>query len=340
MQDLNLIENQLEPQPALSRENLNVRHSQAVNGVLPAYVEAVRPQNRETVIPSLLTNAEILFKNKETELGFALLLKALTIDSTHAQTIKKLGGLQMAQRKYSLAEKSYEALIKSDYGFETLARLAEVYYLQGKDNQAAERYEEAISVLMSDFEDTGILFDVYKNLGNIMCRLGDFQAAEENYFRAFSLNSNSDILLVNLGTLDFQRGELSSSLDKFRQALAINPRNDKAWVGLAIVHEKMGDLSLAVANVENAVEICPHNRTAVHILANWSVRDRRYSVAIEALEEYLSLVEQDEEMSLVLIHLFCLNQEYSLARIEIERVLLWNPKNEEVIKLSMELAGS
>ncbi len=335
MQDLNRTENQFEPQPGAGRINVNVNNQVAQ----PPYIETPRRQGRDTVIPSLLTNADILIKNKESELGFALILKALTIDSTHAQAIKKLGGLQMAQRKYSLAEKSFEVLLKSDYGFDTLARLAEVYYLQGKDSQAAERYEEAISVLMSDVENTKLLFDVYKNLGNIQCRLGDFQAAEENYFRAFSLNSSSDVLLVNLGTLDFQRGELNSSLDKFRQALSLNSRNDKAWVGLAIVHDKMGDLALAVANVENAVEISPDNRTAVHILSNWAVRDRRYSVAIEALQEYLSLVEQDEEMSLVLIHLFCLTQEYFLAKIEIERVLLWNPMNEEVIKLSMELAG-
>ena len=304
------------------------------------YLEPAKFSIKDTKIPSLLTNADLLIRNRETELGFLLILQALRIDSYHSQAVKRLGDLKLTQKRYAEAQRSFEVLLKNEYGFENLARLAEVLYLQGKDSQAAEKYEEAISVLINEAQESKLLFNIYKNLGNIQCRLGDFQAAEENYFRAFSIDSKSDVLLVNLGTLEFQRGELSTALEKFRAALMLNPRNDRAWVGLAIVHDKMGDFGLAVANLENAVEIAPDNRTAVHILANWAVRDRRYATAIEGLEEYLAQVEQDEEMSLVLIHLFCLNQDYELAKLEIERVLLWNPKNDEVVKLGQELASA
>ncbi len=314
----------------------------AVEAVSPAYVEQPHASAVKSLggskISILLANADLLLGHGETELGFTLIRQALSIDSHHALALKKLGQFHMKQKRYAQAEVAFEALLKSDYSFENLASLAESYYLQNKDEKASAKYDEAFSHLVTDMENPQILFEAFKNLGNIHCRAGDFQAAQENYFKAFALNSKSDMLLVNLGTLDFQQGELSSSLEKFRQALTVNPRNDRAWVGLAVVHDKMGDSALAMANVENAVEIAPTNRTAVHILSNWAVRDLRYATAIEVLQEYLGQVEQDEEMSLVLIHLFCLTQQFEMARIEIERVLLWNPGHPEVLRLSQELA--
>jgi tetratricopeptide (TPR) repeat protein len=318
-----------------------VQSQSRAESICPAYIE--QPY-RPSVVPvgasqisALLANADILIRNRESELGFTLIRQALTVDSHHALALKKLGQFHMSKKRYAQAEIAFEEVLKADYSFENLAQLAEACYLQNKDEKAAVKYEEAFSIIVTGMENPQILFEAFKNLGNIQCRAGDFQAAQENYFKAFALNPKSDMLLVNLGTLDFQQSELSSSLEKFRQALAVNPRNDRAWVGLAVVHDKMGDSALAMANIENAVEIAPSNRTAVHILSNWAVRDLRYSTAIEVLQEYLGQVEQDEEMSLVLIHLFCLTQQFDLARFEVERVLLWNPEHPEVLRLSKEL---
>jgi tetratricopeptide (TPR) repeat protein len=137
--------------------------------------------------------------------------------------------------------------------------------------------------------------------------------------------------------LEVQRQDFDKSLYCFRQAVEVNKKNDKAWVGLAMVHAQFGDHELAWANLETAIDINPSNRTAVHLLANWGLRDRRLGQSIEVLENYLSQVEFDEDLSLVLINLYCSSSQITEARLECERVLLWNPENKDVANLKEQL---
>lgn len=288
-------------------------------------------------IAVLLTNAEILMTHGENGLAGGLIRQALALDSHHAGALKKLARCIGDKGNLSLRQKVYEALNKSDYCFEHVAGLGHIYYLQNRDQDALQKYQEALSIITETSEG---LFEVYKNLGNIMVRESDFAGAEEFYNKAFELDNQNDVLLVNLGTLDIQRKDFDQALERFRRALEINAKNDKAWVGLAMVHNHMGDVVLAKANLENAIDAQPTNRTAVHMFANWCVRDLNYSGGVEVLQNYLSKVESDEELSLVLIHLLCLTNRNDLALLESERVLLWNPKNGEIQKIEQSLRQS
>lgn len=288
-------------------------------------------------IAVLLTNAEVLISHGETGLAGGLIRQALSLDSHHAGALKKFARVLGETGNLALREKVYSALVKSEYCFESVAGLAHVYYFQNRDADALHKYQEALSIVT---EHSAGLFDVYKNLGNIMVREGDFSGAEEFYNKAFELSADNDVVLVNLGTLDIQRKDFDQALGRFRKALEVNPKNDKAWVGLALVHNQMGDSVLAKANLENAIDAQPTNRTAVHMFANWCSRDLNYAAGIEMLQNYLSRVESDEELSLVLIHLLCLTNRNDLALLESERVLLWNPENTEILKIEQSLRQS
>lgn len=299
-----------------------------------AYIETAKPTTKKSNIPELLANAEILFAHGEQQLATALLREILIENSYHPEALKKLARIEIKKKNWEIVIKMYQAIIKSDYNFENVAELAHAHYNLSQDMMALEKYEEALEIV---FESCDGLFDVYKNMGNIYVKLNDFHSAEESYFKAISINKNSDTLFVNLGTLAIQKEDYNQAQEKFRYALGINPQNDKAWVGLAIVHEKVGDQQLAMANIENALDLNPINKTAVHICAHWATRTNNYELAVASLQNYLSRVEKDEEISLILIHVFCLMQKYHLAMLEIERVLLWNPQQEAVNKLLLEI---
>jgi Tfp pilus assembly protein PilF len=170
-----------------------------------------------------------------------------------------------------------------------------------------------------------------------LVRQGDFEGAEDYYNKAYTLNPDSDTLLVNFGTLEVQRQDYDKSLYCFRQAVEVNKRNDKAWVGLAMVHAQFGDQELAWANLETALDINPKNRTAVHLLANWGLRDGRFAQSVSVLQSYLGEVDFDEDLSLVLINFYCSGSQIDEALLECERVLLWNPENQEVSDLKAKL---
>ena len=214
--------------------------------------------------------------------------------------------------------------------------------------KARDAYEMALSAVT---EEDPELFEVYKNLGNIFMRENDFDAAEEFYNKAFTLNGSSSVLQVNLGTLALQKADTQTALEKFRGALEIDAKNDKAWVGLGMVHNDMGDFVLARANIENAIDINPLNRTAVQLAATWGLRDHDLGFAVEALQNYVSQYigkpdfKQefqfcDEEMSLLLVHLMCLRNQFSEAGMEVERLLLWNPKSTKLQAVEEEIKNA
>lgn len=308
---------------------------------------SVQPELHETKKPLLsparaehgtsnatcLMNADVLIRNNEMNLAAHLIRQVLHRDSFHPEALKRLLKT-IDEKNFSEREKILNALLKKDFNFENLVELGHCYYYQGQDALATSTYHKALGVVTE--ADHG-LFEVHKNLGNLACKIGDFDAAEESFHKAFELNSQSDTLQINLGTLAIQKSDFNLALEKFRQALELNPNNDKAWVGLAMVHNQMGDFVLALANLENAIELNPGNRTAVHVFAQWSLRDQCTDAAIPYLEEYLATVECDEEISLILIHFHCLKSRWVEAQFEVERVLLWNPKSIEMQKVEKEI---
>lgn len=310
--------------------------------------EALRDFDRETEIAKVKNNAEILeedvallvanarllIKHREFSLALNLLRTASNRHSKNTTILGMLAECLERTQRFDEALKVRTASVKVLCSFELVHKLATLYYKLGQDEEALSSYFESLSLLT---EEDDALFEIYKNMGNIMVRQGDFEGAEEYYNKAYTLNPSSDTLLVNFGTLEVQRQDYDKSLYCFRQAVEANPKNDKAWVGLAMVHFQFGDHELAWANLESAVDINPANRTAVLLLANWGVRDHREAQSIEVLQSYLSRVEFDEEMSLALINLYCSNSQIAEAKLECERVLLWNPENQEVASLREKL---
>lgn len=288
-------------------------------------------------IQKFLVNARLLTKHREYSLALNLLRQASNYDSKNPQTLTMLAQVLEKTGRVEEALIAQKALLKVDYGFNSLFGFATSLYKMGRDQEALDKYYEALSVLTEENEN---LFELYKNMGNIFVRQGDFDGAEEYYNKAYTVNTQSDVLLVNFGTLEVQRNDFDKSLYCFRKAVEINPENDKAWVGLAMVHNQFGDVDLAWANLESALDINPKNRTAVHLAANWGLRDSRAHKAIDSLEAYLGTVEEDEDMSLVLINLFCSTNQMDKALLEIERVLLWNPDHKEVRDLKKKITYS
>ncbi|MGE5085311.1 MAG: tetratricopeptide repeat protein [Bacillota bacterium] len=343
---MQMLENQIVQKSSEStEENLSVESFNESSGRIyfdpqqaieefEAESQSEKSSSQDPRIQKFLANARLLTKHREYSLALNLLRQASNYDSKNPVTLSMLAQVLEKTGRIDEALIAQKALLKVDYGFHSLFGFATSLYKMGRDQEALDKYYEALSVLTEENES---LFELYKNMGNIFVRQGDFDGAEEYYNKAYTVNTKSDVLLVNFGTLEVQRNDFDKSLYCFRKAVEINPENDKAWVGLAMVHNQFGDVDLAWANLEAALDINPKNRTAAHLAANWGLRDGRVHKAIESLEAYLGTVEEDEDMSLVLINLFCSTNQMDKALLEIERVLLWNPDHKEVRDLKKKI---
>lgn len=287
------------------------------NEALPAVPDA--PE----IIAALMQNALILIGHREYLPAMNLLRNILMRSPNHPDGLALLGSCLKETGKHDEALRCALALVERRPNAAGYALLADVYYLMERDHEAMEAYHEA---LKSMGETGPRLFDVFKNLGNIHVRCGDFDAAEECYNKAYLLDNHSDALMVNYGTLEIQRENFATAVERFRQAVDLNPNNDRGWVGLALVHREMGDFELSRANIERALDINPCNKTALHLLVEWNAVDRDLSGSVCRLQDYLERRGEDAEMSFLLAKILTHLHRLGEAIIELERALALDPE--------------
>lgn len=279
-------------------------------------------------------NTKTLIQHNELDQALVLSTQALKIQSSHELTLKLLVEIFQLKKNVNDEVKILHALLSVSPKFEYYAQLGHAYYRQESFDFAENFY---ILSLTKNIHDEPHLFEVYKNLGNILVMKKDYEGAEENYHKAFTINSNSDQLFVNLGTLEIQKNQYDAAKEKFKRALTLNPKNTGAWTGLAMIYNEMSDFELAKANVLKVIDIDKGQRVAVHLAAQWFYRDGDLQKTEKILKDYLTTCDLDVEMSLVLIHVLTKVEKYQDALLEVERLLLWEPSRKEFYEIEQEL---
>ncbi len=219
---------------------------------------------------------------------------------------------------------------KNSLPVDTLNEQAKNYFVQGNFKAASEVYNQILTTFHYDLE---VLFETYKNLGNIALSTSDFEGAEENFNKAYTINSKSDDLFVNYGVLEIQRKSLAPAVERFRQAIEINPKNDKAWVGLAIVHREFNDHDLSWADLHKALDENPGNETALTLSIEWGMPDGRLETSGKFLKNYLTNVNDSPEMRLALSKVLFCQGDYLQAQEEIKPLLKNQVTNGEAQKI-------
>lgn len=282
----------------------------------------------------LYRNAELLSKENDTKLSIVLLRQAANLEPRNYKILYLLSDQLEVHKKFKEAEVGWKNLVQFYPSFDTHYRYAQCLYLQENDQEAVKHY----FACMIYVEDKSIeLFEVYKNIGNIFVRTGDYEAAEEYYQKAFSINKNSDSLLVNFGTLEIQRGEYEQALHCLRLAAELNPRNDKAWIGLALVHRNMGDFELSIGNLKRALDVKANNRTAIMLFHSWAESKEDRDQSYDYVVDYIVENPEDVEMSLLSIQNQAQKKNIFLAQMELMRIHMFQPNNQEINHLRQQL---
>lgn len=263
----------------------------------------------------LLKNANMLLVNGEYELAKNLAAEILKLKPESREGFLYLGQCYLGIGDTKLAINCFKSMSDSKEDFQSLALIAEAYYSSGSDEEALNFYIRALEKLETE---SSLLFDVYKNIGNIFVRLGDFQAAEDNYQRAYAINPDSSTLLVNFGTLKVQKSHWEMAITYFRQAVFIEQKNDKAWVGLAISHREYGDHELAWANLLNALDFNALNSVALQLLEMWATKDGREQAAINFVKEKSETHKQSTELHLLLAKFLFQAERFKQCVVQLE----------------------
>lgn len=282
-----------------------------------------------------MRHAATLIRYREFGAAQNLLRHALIQDSTNIRAISMMAVVLEKSGHVEEAVKCRRALVRLQPTADHRLDLAALYYSLENDESAFATYQEALA---TDTVPEARLFEVYKNIGNILVRRADFDGAEDFYNRAFTIEPKSDALLVNFGTLEINRDDLEAAAARFRAAIDVNSNSDRAWVGLALVHRSKGDFELSWANLERALDLNLSNRTALKLIVEWAVRDGRVQAAASRLENYLMTDGEDAEMAFAFAKCLTLMGRFDEALLECERVVALDPEQEEALRLRRVLA--
>lgn len=235
------------------------------------------------------------------------------------------------QSKLNQALAAAKAMNRSFPSAYSAYRLGEIYYLLREDHQALEHFRRAL--ISQDFNEA-ILFEIYKNMGNIFVREGDFDSAQEYFDKAYTLDPRHPVLLVNYGTLEIVRDNLDAAKQRFLEALGCESKCDKAWVGLALLHQRLGDYELMLGALDTALDAAPGNETAVKLFVEAAVARGQMDRALARVEAFLAMEPANVDVILTHAQLLWCKSRLPEASLQIEQALLWDPTSVAAQKLA------
>jgi tetratricopeptide (TPR) repeat protein len=245
---------------------------------------------------SFLRAAQACYDKKETVIAQNMYRNILRIDANNEVAIRGAAMSAKALGRVEEAVQILKSLIRVNASSQNKILLANELYNMDFNGEALRWYQE---ILQDQTLKPDVLFEVLKQIGNLYLRMGDFDAAEEHYNRAFTLQPQSDVLATNYGSLALCKGDLNLAVKKYREAVEFNPKNEKGWIGLAVIHRKFGDSELAWANLEKALDLDASNGPAIRLLSEWALKDNELERALRRLHAYLSICDQDAVVSLL-----------------------------------------
>ncbi|MGB6199789.1 MAG: tetratricopeptide repeat protein [Candidatus Acidiferrales bacterium] len=104
-----------------------------------------------------------------------------------------------------------------------LSRIAAAYDLEGKSDQAANYYQQAIALQPNNA-------GYYNNLGNALAAMGKTDDAMAAYSKSADLDpANAASAWRNAGATLYNAGKMKEAAEPFQKSLAIDPKNAQTW---------------------------------------------------------------------------------------------------------------
>lgn len=178
-----------------------------------------------------------------------------------------------------------------------------------------------------------LLFEICQQLGECYAELGELQAAELNFSEALGLEPGNPKPYIGLARLAAQKEQWDQAQSYLREALGLRPDSDEIQSCLGSVLLQSGRREAAWEKFQTALKISPHNREALLGLAQAATEPEQLSLSCGCLEDYLATHLVDFPVLLALARLYSKQGKIFEAREAVDKVLLFQPHNEEALTL-------
>ena len=194
-------------------------------------------------------------------------LQKATPDQRDAAKQKLAGLADQAATEYKAAQQ--EAPEKDTNMHLLWAKLGEAYDTAGRNDEAAQAYQQAITQATASKPDS--LPGYYNNLGNVLARAGKIDEAKAAYTKSAELDpQNAATAWRNFGISLYNANRLGDAVEPLQKSAQLDPKNAQTWylLGASLVYKmtikKVGDKEVpefapgTIEAYQKAIELDPN----------------------------------------------------------------------------------
>ncbi len=183
----------------------------------------------------------------------ALWSHALAVTQNNFIAEDNLGGALILEGKEDEARAHFEAASRINPNDPmSHTNLGAYFQTHHQMRKAIEQYQAAIAVT----SDSGLLAQIYANLGAAQEELGEDAAAHGDFMHSLRLNENQFNAWLGLGLLAEKRGDLPEAIANLSRSIAIQP-SAQAYLELGRTLERVGRPVDALGAYQQALEVSP-----------------------------------------------------------------------------------
>ncbi len=185
----------------------------------------------EDAVQSHVNAAMEYLRQGDTENAMRHLKSAHNLDPDSAEVNNGMALVFQVTGEKELAEEHYKAALRADRDM-TSARNNYAVFLYGEG-----RYPEACKQMRKVIEDT--LYEgrasAFQNLGQCELKLGELEAAEEAFERAYALNRRQSQALLELSSVNIEQGDYVTAQKYYSQYRTQGPKSARSlYVGIQL----------------------------------------------------------------------------------------------------------
>jgi len=263
----------------------------------PRYAEAAQEYNKALRLDTTEARAysglgNVYFNQNRYAEAQASFTKAVSYDADDqlSQTLlafshNNLGQWANGERAARAALRTKLEAGETDYKGYAFAALGWSLYKQGKMQQGAQYYQQAIGELP---QNAGL----YSDLTQILLDMRNYEDAEAEIARAAQLNGNDVSIRHIYGVVLQKQGKLAAALEQYRRAISINAASGAPHSNSALIYYMQGNFQQARNEWQAGVRLgsnYPPDRIGLMIL------EGRFAEALPLLEQYTQQAPGDED---------------------------------------------
>jgi tetratricopeptide (TPR) repeat protein len=187
--------------------------------------------------------------------------RVLSVDSTSSIAQTAIANVYFKQGRTDEAVERYARALELDpQSTEVMNNLGVALAKQGKPNEAISYYERAVRVRPAYYE-------ALNNWGTSLATLGDFAGAIERYTRALAIKPDYADAEVNWGNALVRLNKPVEAVPHYEAAVAIRPDHVEAQTNWGVALARLGRYEEAIEHFRAALALDPENLEARQYLA-------------------------------------------------------------------------